>query len=53
MNNDLSNLGAFALVFGLLCLSVVTYHFGVEHGQSQCYPYAVPYSEAQGQGGTK
>lgn len=45
---DASNLAAFGLVFGLLSLSVYTYYLGVRHGQSQCYPYAVPYSEAKG-----
>lgn len=29
------------------------YQSGVAYGKSQCYPYAVPYSEAQGQGGVK
>lgn len=49
----MSSVDKFVYVVVILFLFLLGFRLGLVSGKSQCYPYAVPYSEAKGQGDSK
>lgn len=41
------------LLLAMIITFTAVYELGLRAGKSQCYPYSVPYSDAQGQGGNQ